>query len=502
MVISFKFLNAALIEHIIIATSNPFISLFIGLLITAMMQSSSTTTTMIVAIVASGTITLDNAIFMVMGANIGTTVTSTLVSLGHVTRKKEFRKAIAAATLHDFFNIFTAIILLPLEYYFGILSGIASFISSYISMDLNTASYLWENIQELLGPSYAHLYTFIRKFDLFSLLLSVLILFVSLHFISGTFRQILLDQEANKIENYAFKSPFRSLLISAAVTGAVQSSSLVTSLIVPIVANNRLSLRNSFPFIMGANIGTTLTALIAALSESEAALSIAIAHLLFNIIGVLIFFPFAKLHQLPVNLARGLGKATLKNRMVGFVYVVLTFFIIPFFLIFFSRGSVHIKQYSYLNVQDTPTEQVAEFGFKSSTPVKLIYKQTNISNDFEFSGQTESGAELYGSIQEDTVIINQNKFVLKDIGHCWQSTDWIGAYTICIKDIVQNFKLHPHLKVDSCYIFTKRYHINQHNQYIHRLYLDPKSKLIIKHEVLDQEGVILGKEELMSIVRP
>jgi sodium-dependent phosphate cotransporter len=112
-------------QSILLATSNPFIGLFIGLLATALIQSSSTVTAMTVAVVASGYISLGNAIPIVMGANIGTTLTSTLVSLGFVTNRTQFRKAISAGAVHDFFNIIMVLLLFPLEYYYGFLSKMA-----------------------------------------------------------------------------------------------------------------------------------------------------------------------------------------------------------------------------------------------------------------------------------------------------------------------------------------------------------------------------------------
>jgi solute carrier family 34 (sodium-dependent phosphate cotransporter) len=117
MTSSLQHIGKDVAETILSATSNPFTGLFIGLLITAMLQSSSTTTSLVVALVASGSITLQSAIPIIMGANIGTTITSTIVSLGFISKKKEFRRAVAAGTYHDFFNILTTIALFPLEYY-------------------------------------------------------------------------------------------------------------------------------------------------------------------------------------------------------------------------------------------------------------------------------------------------------------------------------------------------------------------------------------------------
>jgi sodium-dependent phosphate cotransporter len=121
MIASLQQLGKVATETILLATSNPFTGLFIGLLVTAIIQSSSATTSMVVALVASGSISLQAAIPIIMGANIGTTITSTIVSLGFITKKKEFRRAVAAGTYHDFFNILTTVILFPLEYYFGFL---------------------------------------------------------------------------------------------------------------------------------------------------------------------------------------------------------------------------------------------------------------------------------------------------------------------------------------------------------------------------------------------
>src|SRR6478609_9189384 len=130
MISSLQHLGKTAAETIILATSNPFAGLFIGLLVTAIIQSSSTTTSMTVALVASGSITLEGAVPIIMGANVGTTITSTIVSLGFITKKKEFRRAVAAGTYHDFFNILTVIILFPLEYYFQFLSRLSQSIAT------------------------------------------------------------------------------------------------------------------------------------------------------------------------------------------------------------------------------------------------------------------------------------------------------------------------------------------------------------------------------------
>ncbi|MEO0457502.1 MAG: Na/Pi symporter, partial [Cyanobacteria bacterium P01_A01_bin.114] len=93
---------------------NPFLGLLLGILTTAMVQSSSIVTSMLIAAVGGG-LPVAIAIPMVMGANIGTTLTNTLVSLGYVSDDDSFQRAFAAATLHDFFNLLSVAILFPLE---------------------------------------------------------------------------------------------------------------------------------------------------------------------------------------------------------------------------------------------------------------------------------------------------------------------------------------------------------------------------------------------------
>ena len=96
-------------------TSSSILALFIGIFATVLFQSSSTTTSLIVGMVSSGVVSLTASIPMIMGANIGTTVTNTLVSIGHIRRGNEFKRAFAASTVHDFFNLMAVIIMFPLE---------------------------------------------------------------------------------------------------------------------------------------------------------------------------------------------------------------------------------------------------------------------------------------------------------------------------------------------------------------------------------------------------
>ncbi|NET49849.1 MAG: Na/Pi cotransporter family protein, partial [Merismopedia sp. SIO2A8] len=109
--------------------TNPFLGLIVGTVATALIQSSSTVTSIIVGLVAGG-LPVATAVPMVMGANIGTTITNTLVSLGHIRDNNEFRKAFAAATVHDFFNLLNVLIFLPIEIFFHPLEKVGLFLAN------------------------------------------------------------------------------------------------------------------------------------------------------------------------------------------------------------------------------------------------------------------------------------------------------------------------------------------------------------------------------------
>ena len=104
-----------------------------GILATVLVQSSSVTTVTIVGLVGSGIVPVEQAIPMIMGANIGTTVTNTLVALANLRNTEGFRRAFTAATMHDFFNVIAVAILLPLELLTGFLSTAASWLARSVS---------------------------------------------------------------------------------------------------------------------------------------------------------------------------------------------------------------------------------------------------------------------------------------------------------------------------------------------------------------------------------
>ena len=341
---SFRVIGAGFTSTIFDLTSNPFIGLFIGLLITAILQSSSTTTSMAVAAVASSSLTLQQAIPIILGANIGTTLTSTIVSLSYINKTAEFKKAISAGTVHDIYNIIIVLLVLPLELNYQMLSNLSAQITEFLPLIADNNKEI-VGIQKIFGP-FQH-YSILWFGEYLTLLISFVLLFGTVKLISTFLYNKWIGTTKETIENTFFNHKYKTFGWGLIITSVVQSSSLTTSLVVPLVATGKVKLNRAFQFILGANLGTTITAILAALFKSEAAMSLAIAHFVFNLFGVIIFLNLPFMERIPVFLADKLGAITLKNRFIGFLYIILTFFLIPFSLIYYStQGERHAFQQS------------------------------------------------------------------------------------------------------------------------------------------------------------
>lgn len=328
-------INSGLALDILQATENPFISLFIGLLVTALIQSSSTVTASVVAIVASGNLTLQQAVPIVLGANIGTTLTSTLVSLSYVMDNKEFRRALSAGISHDVFNILSVVLLFPLEIYFGFLSKIAAHIAGWFASDNSFEGPIVYN--RMFTRTWTDWLVDQINLPLVAMIISILLVFFAINVLSTAMYKSFLRDTFEDINKVIFQKTGLAFLYGVFFTAAVQSSTVTTSLVVPLVASKKVSLGKAFPFIIGTNIGTTITAVIASIYKPEAAIALALVHVLFNSFGALVLLPFSYIRAFPVWIANYMGKISLRYRFVGFAYILLTFFIIPFLLIYFTR---------------------------------------------------------------------------------------------------------------------------------------------------------------------
>jgi phosphate:Na+ symporter len=212
-------------------TSNRFIAVFVGAFITMIIQSSSATTVMLVSFVNSGLLNFVQALGVILGSNIGSTVTAQIVAF-------------------------------KVTDYALLLIAIGSIMALFSKKD--TAK---------------HIGFVILGFGL---------LFYGMKVMSDTMKPLRTDPTFNSILT-SFENPFLGILAGAIFTALIQSSSATTGIVITLASSGSITLEAGIPLILGANIGTCITALLAGLKATRDAKRVAIGHVLFNVIGVLVF---------------------------------------------------------------------------------------------------------------------------------------------------------------------------------------------------------------------
>nr|AAB16821.1 Na/Pi cotransport system protein [Pseudopleuronectes americanus]AAB39696.1 Na/Pi cotransporter [Pseudopleuronectes americanus] len=398
--------------------ANPVAGLVIGVLVTVMVQSSSTSSSIVVSMVSSGLLDVQSAVPIIMGANIGTSVTNTIVAMMQAGDRNEFRRAFAGATVHDFFNWLAVLILLPLEVATGVLYKLTHLIiesfniqggedapdllnvitdpltDSIVQLDKNVISLIATNDEAAVNMSLIKewcktktnvtfwnatvenctagalcweegnlTWTMLNKtwiinqerckhifanttlpdlaVGLILLALSLFVLCTCLILIVKLLNSMLKGQVAvviKRVINTDFPFPFCwvtgyiAIFVGAGMTFIVQSSSVFTSAITPLVGIGVISLERAYPLTLGSNIGTTTTAILAAMASPaeklKESLQIALCHFFFNVMGILLFYPIP-FTRVPIRLARGLGNHTAKYRWFAGLYLVLCFLVFP-----------------------------------------------------------------------------------------------------------------------------------------------------------------------------
>ncbi len=335
MGLAFKLFGKGFAEELIARTTNPFVGLFIGILATTLVQSSSTTTSMTVGLVVAGALTVEGAVPIIMGANIGTSVTNTLVSLAHVTRREEFARAFSGATVHDFFNWITVLILFPLELVTGFLTGISHFLTDVLQGVGGIQ--LFNPLRAIVRPVADRIADWTGGSGALTLILAILLLIGCLKKLVDLLKTLMSGRAEEVLHRTMFRSSFAAILAGTVITIMVQSSSITTSVIVPLLGAGVITLRQAFPLTVGANIGTTVTAMLAALSlGSPAGVIVAFHHILFNVSGAVVVYGVPVVRRIPLGLAGATGRIAGRARWLAAVYIVGLFYGLPLLMLTLS----------------------------------------------------------------------------------------------------------------------------------------------------------------------
>ncbi|XP_077990687.1 sodium-dependent phosphate transport protein 2B-like [Glandiceps talaboti] len=393
---------------------NPITGLMIGVLITVILQSSSATTSIIVSMVASNIIQVQEAIPMVMGANIGTSITNTIVSGGQVNNRDEFRLSFAGATVHDCFNWLTVAIFLPLEMATGYLyhltgamvdasnlEGIAytkrsKIVSPICDLIIQVDTGVLERIalgeiqpgEESLVKRWCETedvyytvnetkydfingtnYTYLEETDVYNytiyierckhifayselsdeliglilLIFSLFLLMCCLISLVKILQSMLKGSTANVIMKFlnasfpgylSWLTGYVAILIGMIFTLLLQSSSVFTSMITPLVGMKIITLERMYPLTLGSNLGTTCTSLLAAFASHGSVdfvegVQISFCHLFFNLSGIIVWYPIPKFRKPPIGGAKYLGNTVAEYRWFSLAYLIIVFICLP-----------------------------------------------------------------------------------------------------------------------------------------------------------------------------
>ncbi|MCP4571348.1 MAG: sodium dependent phosphate transporter [bacterium] len=341
---AFKLVGKGFSQQLIATTTNPVVGLMIGLLATSLIQSSSSTTSIVVGMVAGGALTVQGAIPIIMGANMGTTVTNTLVAMTSLNRRSEFQRAFAGATMHDFFNLMTIGMLFPLEQATHFLERSATWMSTLLvgaegqkfpNPVKAVVKPVVHQIQDLLTDTAGLVGGWAAAV---MITLALIGIFVALAFLTKLLKGLVLKRAEGTFTRNVRHSALMAMLMGLMVTVSVQSSSITTSLLIPLIGAGIVPLESAFAATLGANVGTTVTALLASLTGTPQAVTVALVHLIFNITGIVVIYPIPFLRRIPVRLARLLALRTARNRWFALVYMVGVFFVMPLLFVFIDRA--------------------------------------------------------------------------------------------------------------------------------------------------------------------
>jgi sodium-dependent phosphate cotransporter len=313
------------------------------------------------------------------------------------------------------------------------------------------------------------------------------------------FRKVISDllkaKSPEAFSRFFFENRFKSFGWGLLTTAAIRSSTITTSVVVPIVANKITTLKQAAPFIMGANVGTTVTAFIAVglNANVSVSISIAIAHFLFNVIGVLIFFPVPAISKIPLKLAAGLGKLTLRYPLACFVFILLTFFVIPFSLIYFSQDTQKILKLTY--------ESSAAGGSKNYRIVSRMNVRSGSGEWTQFEGLVEKADEKPALIyplyaRNNSLFIGRDLYLFNKPGFCWDGENQLGKYHACVNEIIPEMEVGNN-SIDSVFVFSVKY-IRAPDLVTHKIYLSSPDKIMLRKEILRADSVI-ATERLVKV---
>ena len=338
----FRLLNQDAAHTLFGFADNALVALGVGILVTVLIQSSSTTTAITVTAVGSGALTLPHAIPLLFGANIGTTVTSTIVALAFAKDPERFKRAFTAAGIGDWFNLLAVAIFLPIELLFHPLEKASEWLTSLLYGHGGSAITGFDPIRTLTRPvvngvasATGHLNDVLGP--LVMIVIGVLLIFLVVKYLGSLLQMLMIGRARELLQKAVGRNDAVAMVAGGGVTIVTQSSTVTNTVLVPFVGAGALTPRQFYPITVGAGIGTTLTSVLAALAVEGAyakiGLQAALVHVLFNVAAMLVIFVLPLLRPLPLMAAEAVANIATPHKWFAFVYIAGLFVLLPLLLI-------------------------------------------------------------------------------------------------------------------------------------------------------------------------
>ncbi|PRI10344.1 thymidylate synthase [Leucobacter massiliensis] len=326
---------------------HPWVGLFVGVLGTVVIQSSTTVTAIAVTAVGAGALSVQGAIPVILGANVGTTVTTTLVALTFLGDRVELRRALGASSIHDFYNWLSLAIFFPIELAWHPLERM----SGALATQLSETSWLpdpshFNIVQTLTNPFVDSVLALTRALSehlgpLFNVVLGAILILVAVKYLGKLLKGLMVGRAREALTRAVGRNRYAAMATGLGVTVLTQSSTITTSVLVPFAGAGVLTPRQIYPVTVGANLGTTLTVVFAAFaaegagSTAQIGLQAAFVHLLYNAFAILLIYVIPVLRPVPLWLAENFARLASAHRWVIPLYLGAAFIAIPLLVIVF-----------------------------------------------------------------------------------------------------------------------------------------------------------------------
>lgn len=323
--------------------TNPVIGLLIGVIATSAIQSSTAVTALTVTAVGTGGVSVAVAVPIILGANVGTTITAMIVSFSYLGHRRSFRRAFASASLHTWFNGLFVLVAFILELLFQPLSRTAGLVSDTVVGDAATdtgrelASLFAPlidavGVRGLLGTVMSA-----RAAAVVAILAGTLLILGAIRILNAQLSVLTAATTRTLLERSSGASDALGVLSGALVTMAVNASSVTVSSLLPFAVTRTLKMREALSITLGANVGTTLMSLLAALAVpgpmGALAVQAALVHVSFNVMSALLVIIIPPLRELIIRLAEFSGRVAARGYSAAAAMMATGYFVVPALII-------------------------------------------------------------------------------------------------------------------------------------------------------------------------